>query len=176
MYTNRVDCFCSNFRTFTRHPSWNKILAVRNTLLACRTRWVMWVDADAVIMNFQCRAEDLIAEGRDLIFGSDFNGLNCAVFLMRNCDWCLRFLDTVYNLGSINYELDRYGPKWEQNTIKHVLNNFDGFNDHIALHPENRMNALPGAYQEGDFILHLGEMSPADRLKAVRELNLSAAI
>jgi len=43
--------------------------------------------------------------------GSDDNGLNSAVFLVRNCDWSRRFLDTVYNLGSIDYEPDRFGQK-----------------------------------------------------------------
>ncbi|MCX6927631.1 MAG: hypothetical protein NT154_31145, partial [Verrucomicrobia bacterium] len=132
-----------------RHPSWNKILAVTRTLDQCRTKWVVWLDADAVIMNLGQRLEDLLVEGRDVIFGSDFNGLNCAVFLVRNCDWSRRFLATVYNLGDVNYEPDRFGPKWEQNTIKHMLQNFAGFDDHVAVHPERHMNSLPEAYQDG---------------------------
>jgi len=154
----------------SRPPAWNKLLAVRDALLTRRTPWVMWLDADAVIMNLHYRAEDLIVEGRDLILGSDFNGLNSAVFLVRNCEWSLRFLDTVYNLGDIDYEPDRFGQKWEQNTIKHVLNNFAGFTEHVALHPERRMNSLPEAYQPGDFILHLGGLSQTERLKRVQKL------
>jgi hypothetical protein len=133
----------------------------------------MWLDADAVIMNLEYRAEDLLVEGRDLILGSDDNGLNSAVFLIRNCDWSLRFLDTVYNLGDLDYEPDRFGQKWEQNTIKHVLNNFAGFKEHVALHPERRMNSLPDAYEPGDFIMHLGGLSQTERLKRVGELDFS---
>ena len=155
-----------------RHPAWNKILAVTRMLNQCRTKWVVWLDADAVIMNFGQRLEDLLVEGRDVIFGSDFNGLNSAVFLARNCDWSRRFFATVYNLGDVSYELDRFGPKWEQNTIKHLLRNFTGFDDHVAIHPERRMTPLPGAYEDGDFILHLGGMSMAERLKALEDLNL----
>ena len=106
---------------------------------------------------------------------SDFNGLNSAVFLARNCEWSRQFFDTVYSLGDVNYDPDHYGPKWEQNTIKHLLNNFSGINEHVALHPENRMNALPGTYKEGDFILHLGGLSNEERLKALTEYNLRAA-
>jgi hypothetical protein len=154
----------------SRHAAWNKILASQQALGSGHSKWVMWLDADAVIMNFECRVEDLIVEGADVIFGSDFNGLNSAAFLLRRCDWSLRFLQTVYNLGDISYELDRFGPKWEQNTIKHVLNNFAGFSDHVALQPERRMNASPGEYQPGDFILHLGEMPNVQRMKVLAEL------
>jgi hypothetical protein len=159
----------------TRHPAWNKIMAVRKAMSASRAQWILWVDADAVIMNYEHRIEDLIEEGCDLIFGSDFNGLNSAVFLARNCEWCRQFFDAVYSLGDVNYDPDHYGPKWEQNTIKHLLNNFSGINEHVALHPENRMNALPGNYKAGDFILHLGGLSNEERLKALTEYNLRAA-
>jgi len=155
-----------------RHPSWNKILAVSRLLDHSRAKWVMWVDADAVIMNLEQRLEDLLVEGRDLIFGSDFNGLNCAVFLVRNCAWTRRFFATVYNLGDINYAPDQFGPKWEQNTIKHLLQNFTGFDGHVAIHPERRMTPLPGSYRAGDFILHLGGMSTAQRVKTLAELDL----
>jgi ADP-heptose:LPS heptosyltransferase len=159
----------------SRHPAWNKIMAVRNAMSSSRSHWILWVDADAVIMNYEHRIEDLIYEGCDLIFGSDFNGLNSAVFLARNCEWCRQFFDTVYSLGDINYDPDHYGPKWEQNTIKHLLNNFSGLKDHVALHPENRMNALPDTYKDGDFILHLGGLSIEERLEALTEYNLRPA-
>jgi ADP-heptose:LPS heptosyltransferase len=159
----------------SRHPAWNKILAVRQAMSSCRTDWIMWLDADAVIMNYDYRVENLIPEGCDLIFGSDFNGLNSAVFLARNCAWCRQFFETIYRLGDVNYIMDRYGPKWEQNTIKHVLNNFTGYADHVALHPEGKMNALPDAYADGDFILHLGGLSQEERFKALREYNLVSA-
>jgi len=51
------------------------------------------------------------------------------------------------------------------------LNNFAGFKEHVALHAERRMNALPDAYQPGDFILHLGGLSQTERLKMLGELN-----
>ena len=35
----------------TRHPAWNKLLAVREVLLTGRSNWVMWMDADALPMN-----------------------------------------------------------------------------------------------------------------------------
>jgi hypothetical protein len=154
----------------TRSAPWNKILAAQQALATARVKWVLWLDADAVVMNFDFRLESLIVDGADAIFASDFNGLNSSAFLIRNCDWSKRFLETVYNLGDISYELDRFGLKWEQNTIKHVLNNFRGFAEHVAVQPERRMSASPGEYQPGDFILHLGGMPNEERLKILAEL------
>ena len=156
----------------TRHPAWSKILAVTRLLKQRRAKWIVWVDADAVIMNFDQRLEDFVVEGRDVVFGSDFNGLNSAVFLARNCEWTRRFFETVFNLGDIQYRLDRFGAKWEQNTIKHVLLNFAGFEDHVAILPERRMNSHEGVYRDGDFILHLGAMSMAKRLETLKDLDL----
>jgi hypothetical protein len=160
----------------SRHPAWNKILAVSRLLKQRRPKWVVWVDADAVIMDLDQRLEGLLVEGRDVVFGSDFNGLNSAVFLARNCAWTRGFFETVYHLGDINYDLDKFGPKWEQNTIKHVLQNFTGFDGHVAIHPERRMTPSPQNYRDGDFILHLGAMTPAERLKALADLNLRPGV
>jgi len=152
----------------TRHPAWNKMAAVNRELSPAGPRWVVWVDADVVIMNFQQRLEDLVVEGRDVILGSDFNGLNSAVFLARNCDWTRRFFQAVYTLGDVGYVFDHYGPKWEQNTIKHVLLNFAGFEKHVAMLPERRMTASAGVYQDGDFVKHLGDMPMSRRLEMVK--------
>lgn len=155
-----------------RHASWNKVLAVRNALRTRQSKWIVWMDADAVVMNYDCRVEDLIRVGSDLILGSDFNGINCAVMLVRCCDWCRQFLDAVYSLGDVNYDFDGHGPKWEQNTIKHVLGNFEGVNGHVAVHPEHRMNASVSVYKEGDFIIHLGALPMEERLKMLEQLDV----
>ena len=152
-----------------RHPAWNKILALRNAVVKQKKGWVMWVDADALVMNWRVRAESLIRDGQDLIFASDFNGLASSVFLVRCCEWTVRFLDTVFFLGDLIKDPDRFGPKWEQNTIKHVLENFAGFQSRIAIQPPRVMNSSIADFQPGDFILHLGVMANGRRERAFRE-------
>jgi len=153
----------------SRHPSWNKILAVRNALLKQKEGWVMWVDADAVVMNHRVRAESLIPQGHDLVFASDDNGLVAGIFLIRYCEWSLKFLETVFFLGDLNSDPDDFGPKWEQNTIKHILKHFAGFAGHVALLPKRQLNSDLASFQPGDFILHLGLMTNGNRERTFRE-------
>ena len=153
----------------TRHPAWNKILALRNAVVKQKKGWVMWFDADAMVMNRQIRAESLIRRDRDLIFASDFNGLVSGIFLVRCCAWTVKFLDTVFFLGDLIKDPDGFGPKWEQNTIKHVLENFAGFKSRVAILSPKAMNSSIHEFQSGDFVLHLGVMTNGERERAFRE-------
>lgn len=153
----------------SRHPAWNKILALRNAVVKQKKGWVMWFDADAMVMNRQVRAESLIRRDRDLIFASDFNGLVSGIFLVRCCAWSLKFLDTVFFLGDLIKDPDGFGPKWEQNTIKHVLENFAGFQSRVAILSPKAMNSSIHEFQPGDFVLHLGVMPNGERERAFRE-------
>ncbi|MBL9139948.1 MAG: hypothetical protein JNK85_29015 [Verrucomicrobiales bacterium] len=154
----------------TRHPAWNKVLAVRHALLSRQSEWVLWLDADAVIMNFDFPATRLIRDDRDCLFASDFNGLNSGIFFARHCEWTLRFLEAAYFLGDINHDPDGYGPKWEQNTFKLLLAHFNDVRDRVAILPQRAMNSYPDDYRPGDFVLHLGGMTNQERLAALDHL------
>jgi ADP-heptose:LPS heptosyltransferase len=160
----------------SRHPAWNKVLAVRNALLSRQSDWVLWLDADAVIMNFDFPATQLIREDCDCLFASDFNGLNSGIFLARHCDWTLRFLDATYFLGDLNRDPDGFGPKWEQNTFKLLLAHFTEVSDRVVILPQRAMNSYPDDYAPGDFILHLGGMTNAERLEALSRLDTTAEV
>ena len=153
----------------SRHPAWNKILALRKAVVKQKKGWVMWFDADAMVMNQQVRAESLLREDRDLIFASDFNGLVSGIFLVRCCAWTVKFLDTIFFLGDLIKDPDGFGPKWEQNTIKHVLENFAGFQSRVAILSPKAMNSSIHEFQPGDFVLHLGVMTNGERERAFRE-------
>lgn len=154
----------------TRHPAWSKLLAVQAVLAEKPGAWVMWIDADAVVVNHRFRAETLVPKGFEAVFASDFNGLNSGIFLIHSSEWSRRFLETVFSLGDLHHAPDGFGPKWDQNTFKHVLQNFAGFADQVVLLPQNRMNSSLDTYVPGDFILHLGTMPNGERLRHLRSI------
>jgi hypothetical protein len=154
-----------------RHPAWSKLLAVRAAMKEKPGAWIMWVDADAVVVNHRIRAETLVPKGFEVVFGSDFNGLNSGIFLIRSSEWSLRFLDSVFFLGDLNHDPDGYGPKWDQNTFKHVLQNFAGCADRAVLLPQNRMSSSLDNFTPGDFILHFGAMPNGERLRHLQALH-----
>jgi hypothetical protein len=157
----------------TRSAMWNKTPAVRKALRESGCDWVLWIDADAVILNRAIRIEDLIArlpEGRWAGFATDGNGLCAGVFLLKNCDWSLRFIDTLDFLGDINSE-EAYGDgaRAEQNSVKGLMKHFRSISDRIHLFEQNVMNSYEHTRQIGDFILHLSSFSNEQRLAKLRE-------
>ena len=153
-----------------RPAAWNKLLAVRNALLSRQSDWVMWIDADAMVMNMDFPATRLIDDRSDLICASDHNGFNSGIFLMRYCDWSLRFLESAYFLGEVRSDPDGYNPLWEQSTFKHLIRHFPEVEKRIQILPQAAMNSSMDTYREGDFIIHLSGLSNEDRLTALASL------
>jgi hypothetical protein len=158
----------------TRGVMWNKISVVQRVLCEDSCDWLMWIDADALVVNPSVKIESLIAqvpEGRAAAFATDDNGLCAGVFLLRSCDWSKAFLDTLYFLGDINCE-DEYGHglRAEQNCIKGLMKHFRSVADRIHLFEQNVMNAYEHTRQSGDFILHLSSFSNEERVAKLRRL------
>jgi hypothetical protein len=157
-----------------RTVMWNKLSIVRKVLHEGECDWLMWVDADAIILNRAVPVESLIErvpEGKLAVFGMDDNGLCAGVFLVKNCDWSRMFFDVVYFLGDINFESD-YGDgvRAEQNCIKGLMKHFRSVADRIHLFEQNVMNAYEHTRRPGDFILHLSSFSNQDRVARLRHL------
>lgn len=151
----------------SRPASWNKLLAVRHALMSRQSEWVLWLDADAIVMNLDFPATRLIDGQADLICASDHNGLNMGIFLMRHCDWSLRFLEAAYVLGELPSDPDGYHALWEQSTIKHLIRHFPEVERHVQILPQSAMNSSRESYRAGDFILHLSGLSNEERLAAL---------
>lgn len=159
----------------TRHPAWSKIRAVLEAL-KLRNEPVLWVDADTIPMCYDVRAESLLSEDVDLVFASDFNGLNSGVFLARPTEWVMSFLKAVWFLGDVRRNPDSFGDKWEQNTIKAMMKTFRYADAKVQILPERVMNASVASYEPGDFLIHLGGMSNAERLDYLRSVDLSESL
>lgn len=90
----------------SRPPAWTKVKAVQHLLFEqtdFQCDWVVWMDADTVIMNAGVRFEDFIPANttHDLIVGSDKGGgVNSGVFLFRKSEWSRNFLTQWWNMTS----------------------------------------------------------------------------
>jgi ADP-heptose:LPS heptosyltransferase len=156
----------------TRHPAWSKVQAVRNALLSRQSDWVLWLDADVLLMDLDFPAVGLldVEPDIDLICASDHNGLNTGVFLIRHGDWALRFLDAVDFLGELPADPDGYGALWEQSTFKHLIRHFPGVARRVKILPQQVMNSSVDSYRHGDFIVHLSGLTNGERLEALARL------
>ena len=103
-----------------RHPSWHKILAMRRVLDDPRYSGAFWIDADAIVTDWETRIEQLWA-GQDFSFTLDppmfFNTLvNGGVWLCRDNEFCRGFLDRVWEAGTTEAAVVPYRQRhpWEQ--------------------------------------------------------------
>ena len=151
------------------HPSWNKLLAIRQVFQSNCPDWVLWIDADAIILNLDTQLEKLLDDRYDILFGSDFNGLCAGVMLLKHSEWTLRFLDVVLFLGDIGSDPDGFGYKAEQNAFKQLVHSFPSIGSHVKLLEQRKMNSYLQDYGNDDFILHLHSLPTNERVRIVRE-------
>jgi hypothetical protein len=109
-----------------RHPSWNKLLAVKESFK--KYDLIFWCDADSLftgkndnflkINNFDCKS--------DLMVSFDGNGICLSHFLINNNEYNIKLIDTLLFLKDVKDDNSfGIGPKWEQNTLKALIQHFD---------------------------------------------------
>ena len=111
-----------------KHCAWYKIALLKklfadvDQLRAKKIQYIMWVDADAIIVDHTIKLADIVSRcgSRDLIIAEDMNTgcqLNSGVFMLRTTRWSRDLLNDVWNCAKYN---DR--TFYEQSTMVRVLN------------------------------------------------------
>jgi galactosyl transferase GMA12/MNN10 family len=181
----------------TRPPAWSKIRAVQEELMTpgrgCE--WVMWLDADAVIMNSTIPVESLLRLAEpdaDLIVTPDRRfGVSSGVWLIKNSDWSKRFLEEWWNMRSF-VRAKGLTLSGDNEAFGHLVNQTlqsqdDGERRRIRVIPRCSMNSLGwfvnendvgtdvmniqasmDIYHTGDFVAHAAGVD--NKLLAVRYL------
>lgn len=137
-------------------PTWNKLVAVLKELP--RFDLVLWLDADALIVNPDHRIEDVLAAhtgDKDMFFSSDDQGLCAGVFFARNTPWVIDFLRGVLAIG----ELLDCGHLHEQKTIRTLFEQYPKVRDKIALIPDSVIHYPYSEFNPTAFIMHYWAIS-----------------
>jgi len=136
----------------SRHPAWSKIKLLQKNIQ--KYDWLMWIDADAIITNYNIKIEDLIDEDYEMIISKEdgdkkyFNTINSGVFLVKNTNWIINFLAFWYDTQNPNCWC------WEQAVLNNLYCSTDGIKQKIKIIPRKSMNSVLSTFIEGDFILH----------------------
>jgi hypothetical protein len=79
--------------------TWLKLPAlldiINNDRKAKKYDWYMWIDADVVFTNSSCSFQELLSDNHHVILPGDFNS---GVFIVRNNDWSITFLENWLSL------------------------------------------------------------------------------
>jgi len=144
----------------SRPPSWSKVRFVKEHL--ADFDWLFWTDADSLIMNNSIQLERFIEDGCDMVLTHDDWGVgkyvvSMGLFLIRNCEWSMQFLDEVWEQRQ--FVTDRM---WEQAAVQHLLEQQD-LSDRVCVVTQRRFNSYLHNYRKGDFLLHFAMHPPEAR-------------
>ncbi|GLJ43389.1 hypothetical protein SUGI_0901610 [Cryptomeria japonica] len=95
---------------------WSKIPLVRAAMVAHpEAEWIWWMDADAVItdMDFELPLEsyenyNMVLHGwKHLVYEKrSWTSINAGIFLMRNCEWSMEFMERWASMGPQTPQFD----------------------------------------------------------------------
>ncbi|OWM82091.1 putative glycosyltransferase 7 [Punica granatum] len=101
------------------HTYWAKYPAVRAAMLAHpEAEWIWWVDSDALFtdMDFtlpldRYRDHNLVVHGwAHLVHDKkSWTSINAGIFLIRNCQWSMDFMDVWASTGPQSPDYERWG-------------------------------------------------------------------
>ena len=96
----------------SRPIAWSKILLMKKYLP--QYDYIMWIDADAMILNFDDKIEDklYLLNGRDVCVTSVYGMINTGVIIVKNTDTSLRLLDLIYEQTEFIND-----GNWEQSAL-----------------------------------------------------------
>ena len=141
-----------------------------------RLQWLLWVDADTIILNPYVPAEMFLPpagwENVHLLVSHDCNGLNNGVFPIRVHAWSVNLLTAV--LAYPHYKPESHLTWRDQSAMAEVLKH-SRFAKHTLQAPQRWFNAYQGELNEtiapfqvrrGDFLVHFaGVMDRDERME-----------
>ena len=160
----------------TRPTPWSKIIALQNHLQDYE--WIMWSDADSLIMNPDIPLENFIDTNYDIIIAQTAaDGINTGSFLVKNSAWSYQFLKQVYR-----QEQFRNNSLWENKAFIYLYEKDTSIRDHVKIVPMRTFNSLSPAleahfpdvykqdvYKESDFIIHFAGIPGDQRVALMKE-------
>lgn len=174
--SDKSTCFVpqKEFHLDDRAPTFGKL---KLAMAACKGRhdyWLLWTDADALIVNQSKSLLDIVDDAYDIIVASDWFMINAGVLLLRCSDWNMQFLQTVYDAREFDH-----APALDQAALNHFFQKRD-VKPHVKHVPKWLINVYTEEYNPGDFIVHfagkLYEATPAGIAAIARQFDVLSRV
>lgn len=139
----------ASFELDKRAPTFGKI---KLALAACVGRdgyWLLWSDADALVVNQAKSLLDIVDDAYDLIVAHDWFMINAGVMLFKCSPWTKTFLQRVYNAR----EFDK-ATALDQSAFNSFFTGDAEVKKHVKNVPKWLINTYTEEYNPGDFIVH----------------------
>lgn len=163
---------------YDKDSRWNKVLLLRRSIdtvhgWAKELDYVMWIDADAVIMDVNMQIEAIMADHphADIVVSSEHAGsstlINSGIVIVRNSEWSRAFLRQwwIFKNRGLYSDQEQFDLLYKQQTL--TLG--EEFTKHIAILPPDALNSDPPAMtrqKKYNQVLHLMGEHARFRIKA----------
>lgn len=137
---------------------------------------LLYIDIDALIMNFNYKVEDFINDDECFCITADPNGLNGGVILLRNDTWGKLFNDFVLEQRN-NYENEQniYDAFREHESVGRLITvkphpSFNQYDYSLYIECKDRIGREDlGDFKEGNFIIHFPALSIENKIAMMQE-------
>lgn len=141
---------------------WNKIALLLKLCKISSSDYIVWFDADVLIINQDIKIEDVIEKhmnGKNFLLCRDVSEeINTGVWIMRNTDYSRDMLELMLNLPELRYrgyeDQDTFNKVYEKNLL-----NFQHNCNILGSSNQNVMNCCVGCYHWGDWLIHFYSLS-----------------
>ncbi len=119
--------------------------------------YIIWVDADILIMNTNIKVEDFIKTYPcNIICGSDWKMINTGVMIIKCNDFTKEFIKSIENnIYDPNEDNSGRYLNWEQGSFINLYDkNFMNCKEHIHITRPTELNSYWFNYFPGHFVLH----------------------
>ncbi len=138
-----------------------------------RLEWLLWLDADTILLNPYIPIEIFLPPQGEwdevhLLVSHDYNGLNNGVFLIRVAAWSAELLSAI--LAYRHYKPEERLMFRDQSAMESLLQE-PKFDKHTLITPQRWFNAYQGEHNEtlapfqvrrGDFLVHFADVPNRD--------------
>lgn len=135
----------------TRAPTFGKLKLANRACIGRKDYWLLWTDADAMVINQTIPLESIIDDGYNIIFAYDWLMLNAGMLIMKCTDWTQNFLTSVYDARSFDK-----ARALDQSSLQDHLDKLPKaeYNANVKVIPKYAMNVYLEEYRPGDFLMH----------------------
>lgn len=138
-----------SFELDKRAPTFGKIKLALSACVGRDDYWLLWSDADAVLVNQTRSLLDVVDDGYDILVARDWFMINAGVMLFRCSPWNKAFLQRVYDARQ--YEK---AHALDQSAFNDFFEKDKDAKGHVKHVPKWLINVYTEEYRPGDFIVH----------------------
>jgi len=125
-----------------RSPTWYKPKLIQEVFEKHNPDYVLFLDADAIVINNHHKIESFILNDIDIVATEDYgpSKLNAGVLLLKNSDWSKKFLNDWWNICE-EYQQYKTGLWHDQTCFGLLMDRIENLGNHIRIIDNRILNS-----------------------------------